>query len=610
MGDKFKRTVYTLHSFLEIEAADWGAKLKAHHLDCMQSDASYSQRKAWFDCYNILQTELSLTKLSTDKKEGSYIVFEYELPRERGRRPDVLILSGNNLLVLEFKGYGKENQAQIDQAKHYARDLRNYHAQSQNLTVVPVLVLAKGINIMRKTEGVIVLSADYLHTIFGDFIKDRFEDINSWFTSDYAPLPSLIQSAQLLFKKDRFPQIKSAQSAGIPTTLEKLLQISIQSKKEGEHHLALITGVPGAGKTLVGLQFVFNTITQQDRQKAVFLSGNGPLVQVLQYSLKNQHFVQSVHGFLKQYAHSHPLPSEDIFIYDEAQRAWDSEKVSESRREGNNAEPTDFIAIGNKKPHLLLIGLIGEGQEIHLGEESGMKLWTNAVKQSAKKWTIHCPQKLKPHFKEQKVEIVEDFNLTHSLRTHQALNLQTWVAFILDNKIQEAATISKKLFQDGYPIYITRNITLAKNYVRKKYEDEPTKTFGILASSKSKILPKYNVKNDFHSTRAINAAQYFVDNTHEAYCRNLSHCVTEFSCQGLELDMPIVAWDTDWVYNNGWQDQTPNNRARDSFKLRKNSYRVLLTRGRDGLIIYIPNHYSLDTTHSVLIEAGCQSLQV
>lgn len=133
-NSKFNRTVYSLKSFLEVEVSDWGTRLKEHHIDCMQSEASYSQRKAWFDCYNILQQEFKLLNLSEEKREKVFLVFEYELPRERGRRPDVLVLSGNNLLVLEFKGYDRENQAQIDQAKHYARDLRNYHEGSHNLT--------------------------------------------------------------------------------------------------------------------------------------------------------------------------------------------------------------------------------------------------------------------------------------------------------------------------------------------------------------------------------------------------------------------------------------------------------------------------------------------
>jgi hypothetical protein len=365
--NQFDSTVYALQSFLEVDVTNWGNLLKQHHITCMGEEASYSQRKAWFDCFNILRREISLLPLTLEQKENIFIVFEYELPRERGRRPDVLLLSGDNLIVLEFKGYSKENRAQVDQVKHYARDLKSYHERSHNLYVIPILVLASANNFTHEVDGVSVVSGDNLQTALHSLLSIPFTNIYEWFNSEYSPLPSLLQSAQLLFKEKQFPQIKKAQSAGIPSTLLKLSAIAKRAEQEQTHHLALITGVPGAGKTLVGLQFVFEAFVQDKKQKAVFLSGNGPLVQVLQFSLGNSHFVQSVHGFLKQYAHSSQIPSEDVVIYDEAQRAWDSERVTNSPRPGSNAEPTDFVNIGNKKEHCLLIGLIGEGQEIYLG---------------------------------------------------------------------------------------------------------------------------------------------------------------------------------------------------------------------------------------------------
>lgn len=269
----------------------------------------------------------------------------------------------------------------------------------------------------------------------------------------------------MLFKENQFPQLKKAHSAGIPITLKKLEEIAKHAQNNQSHHLALITGVPGSGKTLVGLQFVFESYMQNTKQKAVFLSGNGPLVDVLQFSLENRNFVQSVHGFLKEYSHSNQTPSEDIIFYDEAQRAWDSEKVLGSKREGNNAEPTDFINIGNKKPHCLLIGLIGEGQEIHLGEETGMALWSEAINQSIKKWIIHCPEKLKNIFPSSEVEVAAEFNLTTSLRTHQAFTLQRCVEELLDGNISSAKELSTKLFEEDYPIYVTRDLEKAKTHV-------------------------------------------------------------------------------------------------------------------------------------------------
>lgn len=607
-NNKAARTMYSLHSFLSVTLVTWGTLLKEHHRNCMQQEASRSQKIAWIDCFNILKQALVLLNLSEELAKNICIVFEYELPRERGRRPDVLILTGNNVLVLEFKGYSQKNQAHIDQVKHYARDLSHYHEQSHSLIVVPVLVLATANNVFDVVDGVQILSGDNLYAFLKNVVGHCLFDCTKWFESAYAPLPSLIQSAQLLFKENNFPQIKTANSAGIPFTLARLQEIAKESACNNSHHLALITGVPGSGKTLVGLQFVFETHLQKNKQEAVFLSGNGPLVQVLQHSLANYNFIQSVHGFLKQYAGSSQIPSENVIIYDEAQRAWDANKVAVSNRKSTQAEPTDFITIANKKSHCLLIGLIGEGQEIHLGEESGMALWSKALEDSPKKWTVHCSEKLKTNFEAYPCKIVNEFNLTTSLRTHQALRLQQWVALLLDGAICEAQSLMKQLFKDHYPVYLTRTFADAKAYVEEKYSKEPTKTYGILASSKSRILPKYGINNDYNTTKSLVVSEYYVDSLAFSYCRNLTTVVTEFGCQGLELDMPIVAWDSDWIYNNGWHDRAPNSKAKDSKKLRKNSYRVLLTRGRDGLILFVPNDCLLDSTYQVLLDAGCEIL--
>ena len=605
---KFNRIVYSIKSFLDIDVSTWGERLKEHVKACMGEEASYSQRKAWFDSFNVLKEQLNELP-NTVNFDNAKIIFEYELPRERGRRPDVLILSGENLLVLEFKGYSKENTAQIDQAKHYARDLKNYHKKSHNLNIVPFLVLASAKNTNKVVDNVKIVSGDILSQVLPGFMSEGYMNVREWFFSEYAPLPNLIQSAQLIFKENTFPQIKKASSAGIPETLKELNDIVLRSKQNNSHHLVLISGVPGAGKTLVGIQFVFESYIQDIEQKAVLLSGNGPLVNVLQYSLGNRNFVQSVHGFLKEYAHSTQIPSEDVFIYDEAQRAWDSEKVEQSRRMGSNSEPTDFVTIASRKEHCLIVGLIGDGQEIHLGEESGLSLWSDAITNSSKDWEVHCPEKFKSYFDKSNIEKNEIFNLTTSLRTHQALELQCWVENLLDNELESLHKSMNALTLEVYSIYITRDLDAAKKYLIEKYAGEEDKTYGVIASSKSKILPRYGVGNDFNSTKAFTPSQYYVDKSSFAYCKNFNAVVTEFACQGLELDMPIVAWDIDFSYNGKWNDNFPNYKAKNSLELRKNSYRVLLTRGRDGMIIFVPNDIKLNATFDLLTNNGCKILK-
>jgi len=241
-----------------------------------------------------------------------------------------------------------------------------------------------------------------------------------------------------------------------------------------------------------------------------------------------------------------------------------------------------------------------------LGEESGLKLWTEAIENSNNNWVIHCPEKLTEYFPKKNVMLEKEFNLTTSLRTHQALTLQSWVESLLFEKIEEAKQLSAILFEEDYFIYITRDLQKAKNYVKEKYYREDDKTYGLIASSKSQILPNFGVNNGYDSTKSIKVPEYYVERLKDAYCTNLNSVVTEFGCQGLELDMPILAWETDYIYQDGWKNNGPNRKAKNPDKLKKNSYRVLLTRGRDGLIIFVPNMSNLNSTYDVLIESGCK----
>lgn len=303
------------------------------------------------------------------------VIFEYELPRERGRRPDVVILTGSQVLVLEFKDAGSPQQAHLDQVAAYARDLREYHAVSHDKLVDPVLVLTLSAEPAHARDEVTVTGPDDLARVLLDLERrspDEPIDATGWIDADYSPLPSLVTAARRIFDHEPLPHIRRAESAGIPQTLDYLSAVAEQARESGGLHLALVTGVPGSGKTLVGLQFVYQTHFGDwgGRQQAVFLSGNGPLVQVLQYALKSRVFVQDVHGFLKSYGGSQSrVPEEHIWVYDEAQRAWDAAQVQEKRGHPTS-EPEDFLRIGaRKRSWALMVGLIGEGQEIHVGEE-------------------------------------------------------------------------------------------------------------------------------------------------------------------------------------------------------------------------------------------------
>jgi hypothetical protein len=290
-----------ISDFLTLSKDDWLNALQKHHQRCMNCSADQSQLLAWDHEFDLLTKELKQL-LQVKSIVGTYtIIFEYELPRERGRRPDVIIL-GSSIFVIEFKDYANILQAHIDQAAAYARDLRSYHAASQQSKVVPILVLARAKDMITLKNDVIIISPDRIADIF--YVESKMEigsfiDPAMWIAADYSPLPSLIQAARIIWEKQPLPQIKRAQSAGIPHTIAELIRIAQVAQTNNQLHLALVTGVPGAGKTLVRIQLVYESHLEQSEKEniAIFLSGNGPLIKVLQYALKNSIFVKDVHGF-------------------------------------------------------------------------------------------------------------------------------------------------------------------------------------------------------------------------------------------------------------------------------------------------------------------------
>lgn len=626
----------------------------------MNCEADPSQLLAWDHEFDILQKEIKELVLLKAETKNFTIIFEYELPRERGRRPDVIILS-SRVYIFEFKDYAKLLAAHSDQVAAYARDLKNYHAASQSYSVIPVLVLARAKECFTRDEEVTVLSPDHLTKFFlQEFANESGSLIDpiQWIRSEYAPLPSLIQAARTIWDKQPLPQIKRALSAGIPQTIAELIAIAQEAQAKNELHLALVTGVPGAGKTLVGIQLVYENHlesrssspvlypsessslgasqnipafavadsgsvsygkqktpqTNNLRNNAVFLSGNGPLVKVLQHALKYKIFVQDVHGFLKEYGGSTAkIPHEHIWVYDEAQRAWDAERVKEKRGHATS-EPEDFLHLAERmNSWTLMVALIGEGQEIHLGEESGLPQWNDALAKMQKPWIVHCPKKIADQFSASpRVMTTDVLDLSVSLRSHLAKDVAQWITAILDGDLLHAKILAESVTSQGFDVYITQDINVATNYVKERYHGQEDKRYGLLASSLSKNLSKWEIHNEFNYTQKTKGkiGEWYNDPPDSFYsCCSLRNVVTEFLCQGLELDFPIVCWGNDFRWDGGWKSSpAKRSKAKNPHQLRENSYRVLLSRGRDGFIIYVPNENEMKSTYNFLIALGITEL--
>lgn len=590
--------------------------LISHLNSSLLMEADESQVQAWKDEIRILGNELGELGTSCPNSARWGLILEYELPRERGRRPDVTLLADGRVVIVEFKGMRAATRAAIDQIRAYRRDVASYHAASHHRDVMGVLVLTRTSISAYEEDDIFVTGVGGLGALLGALrtTADDALSTETWLASPYSPLPSLVTAARRIFDHEPLPAIRRAQSAGIAQTIRALESAALEASEQGGRHLALVTGVPGAGKTLVGLQFVYATRndSSETENDAVFLSGNGPLVKVLQHALKSTVFVQDVHGFLRDYGGtSGRIPRERIWVYDEAQRAWDAERVQTKRGHGYS-EPEDFIRLGERVPDwALVVGLIGEGQEIHLGEESGLGQWNDAISNSRLPWTVHCPSRLSRTFDAASdIRTNDSLDLTTSLRSHLATDVQQWVNALLLGDLGLASEYMRGIRNQGFDVYATRDLEEAKAYVAARYQGESTRRYGLLGSSKARNLERNGVNNSWAFTKNFRAGPWYNDDPGSRNsCCQLVEVATEFSCQGLELDMPIVCWGDDLIWQGAWIPLSqPRSTARNPNLLRLNSYRVLLSRGRDGMVIWVPPDAALDSTFNAIRHAGAAEI--
>lgn len=587
--------------------------LDAHLKGLLNKHAAGTQVDAWSEEIDVLRNSFRNLAIALPDSLRWGVVLEYELPLEGGRRPDVILTAPNRILVLEFKQDPNVNRAHLDQTYGYARDLSEYHSKTHGIDVVPILVPTRLEKVIDEQDGVKIVSPDRLSAVLSEFDGEKPISYSDWLEGDYAPLPTLIQAARMIFQNERLPSIKRAESLGVGDAVLELQKIASYSKIHSEKSLVFVSGVPGAGKTLVGLRFVYES--SSETADSIFLSGNGPLVEVLRDALKDKSFVRDLHSFIKSYGMTSKVPSQRIIVFDEAQRAWDAEHMG-VKNDIHLSEPELLIRIGEKfQDWANLVGLIGHGQEINSGEEAGIQGWNNALESDSalSNWKIYAPPRFRDAFKNKEVTLVEKLDLSKSLRSRRAEDLHDWVSKVLEGNLSAASVISHQIFQSGFKIHLTRDLDEAKQFLLNLYDDEPSKRFGILASSKDTSLPKYGILNGFQDTKRVKYARWYNNATGvDGSSNNLKEVVTEFGCQGLELDSAIVAWGNDLLWDGkSWQMRKlrPKFKQHDPLGLRKNSYRVLLTRSRDGMVIFLPPEESFDSTEVALLACGARIMQ-
>ena len=603
-------------------------------------DASPQQVRAWDDSIPKLQTEVREV-IEGESDAGRYTaILEYELPLD-ARRPDVILLVRGAIVVLELKGKSLAAQADVDQAAAYARDLRGYHRSCAGRDVHAIVVPTAARGYLEARSGVHVAGPDALDALVRRLQPPWPRDVleaEEFLRSDaYCPLPTLVQAARELFRSGKLRRIERASAATEPA-VEEIAGIVHEAAATRTRRLVLLTGVPGSGKTLVGLRIVHAHFLDdlavprpggKPSAPAVFLSGNGPLVEVLQYELREaggggQTFVRDVKSYVRQFSRGRSrIPPEHVLVFDEAQRAWDRDRVEEKHsHEGaqGKSEPEHFVEFAMRIPEwCVVVGLIGGGQEINVGEEAGLVQWRQAVEGcgNSAEWIVHGPAGALAAFDGSPVACRTSprLDLDTEIRFHLSRDVDAWVERLLAGDADACRELAGRLESEGYHLRLTRDDAIARKYLQDRYRESPLSRFGVLASSRDKDLIRFGIANDYTATRNLRYGPWYGEGVEGPFsCRHLRDVVTEFGAQGLELDAVLLAWGTDLVREDGnWstvraRGYKRGTKVKNPFQLRLNAYRVLLTRGRDGTVVYVPPLEVLDETATYLESCGFRRL--
>ena len=463
----------SIENFLNEEKSNWLNKMKKNFRENYNLELGELQIKAWDDSFE--QLKKILVKIEEIKKNFN-IIFEYELPYEGGRRIDVIILSNEKVFILEFKMKKSFLVEDIDQTIAYFRDIQEYHFESRNKKIIPILVLTKSENKKpKRKKNITVCSINYLSEVIQRIVtkenKMNGKSLKNWIYSKYEPLPTIIEAARAIMKNEELPNIRRVNSTRIPAAMENLQNITIDAKKKKKHILVFVTGVPGAGKTYLGLQYVYDICESIKSVNSVYLSGNGSLIKVLSSTLgKNSNvFVKSIHKVINEYLEKGATDfDKNVIVFDEGQRAWDKERMN-FKKKINRSEPDILIEITEKRLDWgVLVVLVGEGQEIYNGESSNLAHWNEAISKSEKKWEVICPERLTSIFKSSNNVVKNNnFDLDVSLRSHLANKVSQFVNFLLNSDIEKAKELAPSILNSGFNMYVTHSFGKAKKYCFK-----------------------------------------------------------------------------------------------------------------------------------------------
>lgn len=606
-------------------------------------DATFLQNKSW-------EQQIPILKNALLDYQGE-IFFEISIPR-MGKRVDTLIVIKNIVFVIEFKvGENHFLNNNIEQVWDYALDLKNFHKTSHDVVLVPVLVATEA----KKSFTEIILTShndnltlpvrigsnelkEVIQNALLFFSDEPHINIAEYLNGGYMPTPTIIEAAVSLYNTHSVENItrSDADAKNLTVTTRKISEIIEVAKSENKKIICFVTGVPGAGKTLVGLNVATSHLDSQNGNASVYLSGNKPLVDILQEALardkvqrekekgnritkKTAHqavktFIQIIHHYRDEYLKNPEAPYDHVAIFDEAQRAWNKEQTVKFMKQKKGipdfeySEPEFLISCLNRhKDWAVVICLVGGGQEINTGE-AGISEWLNALDKTFSNWKIYISpnltdseylaldaiEKLKMN---NRIYFDENLHLSVSMRSFRAEKLSSFVKNLLDIDIIKAKEDFLQI-AGKYPIVLTRDIIRAKQWLKEKARG--SERYGIVVSSQALRLKPFAID----VKTPMNHVNWFLDGKDDVRSSfYLEDIATEFHVQGLELDWSCVVWDGDLRYSqNGWQTYSfKGNKWQNIYKIERkkyllNAYRVLLTRARQGMVIVIPEGNKEDHT--------------
>lgn len=629
-----------------------------------QFDGTFLQNKSWEQQIPILKT--ALHDLSGE------IYFEFSIPR-MGKRIDTVLIIDNVVFIIEFKvGEHVFHNSDVEQVWDYALDLKNFHKPSHTAALVPILIATEATQNYTQIEFTshddnltrpIKINKHNLRQVINNCIRlfnHSTPILQGLFAKGvYCPTPTIIEAALALYNKHSVDNItrSDADAINLTKTTEKISEIIEMSKQLNRKSICFVTGVPGAGKTLVGLKVATSHLDQEKSNTSVYLSGNGPLVAILQEALardkvtqeknngnkiskalakqKVKLFIQIIHHYRDAYLDDKTAPYDHVAIFDEAQRAWNKDQTVKFMRQKknqpnfNSSEPEFLIScLDRHTDWAVIVCLVGGGQEINIGE-AGISEWLNAINSKFPSWNVYISPNLADSeyaaetaisnlISKSAIHYEADLHLAVSMRSFRAENLSAFIKHLLDLNIEKATEVYK-LIANRYPIVLTRNVLSAKQWLKEKARG--SERYGMIVSSQALRLKPYAI--DVKSP--MNPVHWFLegkDDVRSSYY--LEDVATEFHVQGLELDWSSVTWDGDLRYtHNGWKTysfvgknwQNIHNPERKKYLI--NAYRVLLTRARQGMVIVVPEgdkedhtrkaeYY--DSTYNYLRSLGIKSI--